>query len=156
MAKLQKSGKDDGWNSYGFVVIRDALECGYVQPPLVQVNRNIPLHGEILNATVPPAAQWICHAGDSLHAYCKDTLESSVESRKEDSRMVECGELYKGSRDVDLNRWRFWKRRFGDISGYEDLAEHTRRIAQKACEKMGEIDGTLSQSQESTRKGKEP
>lgn len=88
---------------------------------------------------MPPAATWILIAGEQIHALCK-----ADHDRKDGAPGVTPYHeewLWGKGRGYSLDRWAFWKRRFGEIAEIEmeGLGKPIRYVAAKAAERMGEI-----------------
>lgn len=90
---------------------------------------------------VPAAAQWILLAGECIWRFCKEKLGN-------DGEMVEPrwiggydgGELmWIGEPGFKVERWAFWKKRFGEIGRLERVEEDDRRLAKEAEEAMEKI-----------------
>lgn len=88
---------------------------------------------------VPPAATWVLFAGESIHKLCeidhdrKDGAPGSTPNGDE--------WLWGKGRGYSLERWAFWKKRFGSIAATEDLKDSVRDIATRAKSVMESIEG---------------
>jgi hypothetical protein len=87
----------------------------------------------VLDGYVPPAAQWIFHAGRLI-------FHSNDEYVEPGSDPARGGKLWTGKHGFSRERWAFWKERFGWVSACEELEPSTRDVARKAVEAMDEIE----------------
>lgn len=81
---------------------------------------------------MPYALLWLRLAGERLFSYA---VEGAMDS-------VEGGSLWQGGRKgFCVERWQLWKRRFGEISRFDQVSEETRKLAKEAEDRMGMIEG---------------
>lgn len=88
-----------------------------------------PCEGQALECNVVVAMVWIKHAGHILYALAVNTGE--------DTDILEAanGLFYEGRSMLCLERWEFWKRRFGELGGHlEGNAYHVAFEARKEME----------------------
>ena len=92
-----------------------ALERGYEHSPV------------LLNTFIQAAAQYILLAGLAVHRGDKETLPAGpvLEEARE-----------KGG----VERWAFWKERFGEMGDREDLEDGPRAVGKQVAERMEEIE----------------
>lgn len=99
--------KDLGMSFQAEVSFMDGVEASYRRPE--QQRRAI--------TSVPPAATWVLIAGKKIYELCRT------------------GKLEKG-RGFSLDRWAWWKMRFGDIGSNLGLPVAVKTIARQAAEEM--------------------
>ncbi len=89
---------------------------------------------------VPPAAQWILIAGRNIHRCCRTRQDNTGDL------VIQCWKgayggtlLWTGEEGFSIERWEFWKQRFGEIA---QLGENhmVKQLAAQAAEEMGIID----------------
>ncbi|KAA8647173.1 hypothetical protein EYZ11_003851 [Aspergillus tanneri] len=107
------------WTVFGIWELREALE----EPS--EISR--------LECNVPAAAEWIRLSGELLYRQAIHGTEG-----KEEIPSVATGSLYNGKNTMCLERWKFWKCRFGDIG--EEADKHIRQVALKARREMEVIE----------------
>lgn len=92
------------------------------------------LHPDELWMDVPGAAVWVFYAGDFL-------FNSRREWEPTGNRSVaQGGPLWQGKPGFCVERWQFWKERFGAIVERDDVDEDTRSWADGAKRKMASIE----------------
>jgi hypothetical protein len=113
---------------FASIALIDGLEVSY---PKDQIHQAV--------MYIPPAAAWIRHAGDSIHKFCVDRHNGGAV----------CGQLepgciweWTGEKEFSIERWQYWKRRFGEIAAEQSLDEHVRSMAKEAEAKMESIERT--------------
>jgi hypothetical protein len=118
--------------------LNEALERNYSDN---DENRHKPAtRVEKFDAFVPAAAAWILGAGKALYEKDEDVdpkharKETKLEDLKEGER------LWPASARFSKERWAFWKSRFDQFSGMEEVEEETRKVASEAVETMETIE----------------
>ncbi|MCJ1418860.1 hypothetical protein MMC32_005211 [Xylographa parallela] len=124
-ARLTAEGLQD-YRIFGLWALRVALE----EQPEPQAPE-YQLQGPILDCRVPVAATWIRRCG--VQMFVSDGACYLRHGGKG-------GRLWQGEEGFDLERWRLWKRRFGEISKDKWGSEKTRQLAQAAEKEMVEIE----------------
>lgn len=112
--------------TYAIWTLRDALETE---------NEN----SSIREAWILAAAQWIIWDGQSLFKH----ILSPGKISPEDLQSWRSGPLYEGKQVMSLERWRFWKERFGFIAGEEKVGDECKTVAAKATNMMGSIEENM-------------
>lgn len=91
---------------------------------------------------VPAAAQWILLAGECIWGFCKE--RAGNDGSMVDQRWIggyDGGDLvWKGEEGYGVERWAFWKKRFGEIGNLEGTEAVVRRSAVEADETMRKIE----------------
>lgn len=85
--------------------------------------------GPVLDCYVPVAAEWILLCGRILFG-----------SKKNFEAVFKGGRLWKGTGGFSLERWHFWKERFGVISEHDQVSEQTKQAAREAKDMMIKIE----------------
>ncbi len=118
---------------WGLWALRDALE--YV-PDHDLDSTVFRSQGWRQDIYVPLAAIWIKCAGRMLYrrVLCRGHEEW-------EGNLAKGGNLWVGRRGFCRERWALWKRRFGEIAGFEQPTKVTRELARKAKEMMEVIEG---------------
>lgn len=107
-------------------------------------------YGPLLDCDVAAAAEWIIHGGDSLFDEISETrFELAMDDRNGEEgnegthqrQQTPVGPLYKGKAGCSLDRWRFWKQRFGEVGKL--LGAEVKGSAIRAQERMTEIKQNL-------------
>lgn len=88
---------------------------------------------------VPPAATWILLAGKSIYQLCK--TDYNRKDGAPGSTPDNVVWLWGKGRGFGLERWAFWKGRFNDISGTQNLSDEVRDIASRAASAMDKCEG---------------
>lgn len=88
-----------------------------------------------LDGSVPPAAQWIFHAGRVLFA-CEDQIEPSPKR----GDPMRGGALWGGKSGFCKERWGLWKNRFEWVQGLHTLEASTKDVAKEAVQVMEQIE----------------
>jgi hypothetical protein len=87
---------------------------------------------------VPPAVAWLRLAGKAIYKLCMDQYQhGAVRSVAEEG----CEWLWAGEVGFSVERWRFWKRRCGELADQENLDAHLRALAKEAQGNMESIEG---------------
>ncbi|CZR56227.1 uncharacterized protein PAC_06115 [Phialocephala subalpina] len=85
--------------------------------------------GPMLDETIPLAAQWIKLCGEQIFEIDKYIGSYAAGGRK-----------WKGKQGFCLERWQFWRRRFSEISEFEQASDETRRVCKETARLMEEIE----------------
>jgi len=89
--------------------------------------------GPALDLRIPYVLLWLSVAGEKLFSCVVKGVGTLGESR-----------LWKGQlREVCVERWQLWKRRFGEISRLDQASEETGELARKAEYLMGIVEGGM-------------
>jgi len=142
IAEIGRNGPDREWQSavnYALWFIPAAIEVSYVPSNLGSRRASL---------WIPQAANWFLVAGRTIYSLCRD------EVRKGDGPAREWGEsddgvdgyLFHGTEGFSLDRWAFWKSRFGQIASM-DLPPDLRALAKEAGEKMVEVENQVLRTQ---------
>jgi hypothetical protein len=91
-----------------------------------------PCDGLALECNVAVATEWIIHAGKPLYASAVTIEEDNDHSKAAN------GPFYEGNDMLCLERWRFWKWRFGELG--EQLEANTKQMALETRERMEAIE----------------
>lgn len=83
---------------------------------------------------VPPAATWVLLAGKSIYELCKIDHDYRKDGGPPTS-------LWGQGRGYSLDRWAFWKKRFGEIAKTQGLKDEVKDIAARASLEMEKIEG---------------
>lgn len=85
--------------------------------------------GPRLEAYVPLAGIWILFAGNVIFGHCctPRTVESGDRGRNRN---------WKGPNGFSIERWNFWKKRFGEIKEHDQAGEKIKEIAAEAEDAM--------------------
>ena len=93
---------------------------------------------------VPAAGRWMLLAGPILWRFCEQRANNDDGEMVVRRRWVggdDGGELLWGGEDgFGVERWGFWKKRFGEVGGLEGAEGVVRRLAREAEEVMGRIE----------------
>ena len=96
---------------------------------------------------IPSAATWILLAGTKIYELCKNNHDrKSSLYRKDRSRGFVANEAdyeWHNDRGYSLERWAFWKKRFGEIKMLQGLQDDVKDLAGKAFIKMNEIESQM-------------
>ena len=87
---------------------------------------------------VPPAATWILIAGHRIFDYCQQNFE------REPFQGPSFGgeNLWKDDKGYSLERWAFWKQRFGEIAHMQNLDACAQDFALRAFDEMTSIENS--------------
>jgi len=77
---------------------------------------------------IPAAATWIRHAGDTIRKLCVDIERGATCGTLEPG----CTWEWKGENGFSIERWQFWKRKFGELAAEQSLDEHLRSMAKES------------------------
>jgi hypothetical protein len=97
------------------------------------------LHADELWINVPAAAVWVFHAGNFLFRSQREWVFVPEKGNAEGRSVAYGGPLWQGKTGSCIERWDFWKERFGVIVEREDVDEDTRSWADSTKRKMEEI-----------------
>ena len=113
-------------------------EVGFKQG--IEVLYNTPEQRQRAIIYVPPAATWILIAGDIIYGLCKNDHDRTAVER---GFSKPSGEWLWTGRDwgFSLERWAFWKKRFGEIAMTQELRDSIKDIAARANSEMERIEG---------------
>ncbi|KAE8381114.1 hypothetical protein BDV26DRAFT_289817 [Aspergillus bertholletiae] len=111
------------WSSYSEDCLMQALEGPYETP---EPRARAAMY-------VPPAATWILLAGDRIYSLCKNEYGRSEITSGGD-------QFWWRGRGFSLQRWAFWKQRFGEIAAAEGLDDHVLGYARKAIAEIERIE----------------
>jgi hypothetical protein len=114
------------WTTFAVWTLRAALEDASSGPKL--------------DCDVAAAAQWIVHGGEVLFAECAPKAEAQG---GEESRALASGQLYQGKSGLFVERWMFWKKRFGEICAQEG---EKGGMANEARDRMEDIETSALES----------
>ncbi|KAF7177977.1 hypothetical protein CNMCM7691_006617 [Aspergillus felis] len=81
------------------------------------------------------AAMWMVYGGEILFSQLANGVQD-----EERERLMKPGTLYSGQGQLCLERWQFWKQRFGEISEQIQVDDETKWVIQLAKEKMERIE----------------
>lgn len=124
------------WTHLAVWTLKTALE----QPPKA--------YKPSLNCAVAAAAEWIIHSGyfifGRLTELGKDGKSGEGRGEEDESIGVGVGPLFGGKAGLTMERWHFWKQRFGEVRKLLDA--QAKKQATKAQMRMNEIEQTRIQS----------
>jgi hypothetical protein len=78
-----------------------------------------------LDVYVPLAAIWILLCGNVVYAHCRNPGTPRADFK-------DAGRNWKGANGFSIERWNFWKKRFGEIKGHDQASEKTKEMAAEA------------------------
>lgn len=99
----------------------------------IEANPETPEELEHTLMYVPPATIWIMLAGKTILQLCKDNYHRSH------PRSVHNSDLWKGDLGFSVERWIFWKKRFGEIAALKGIPSHVAEISLRAMAEMQKI-----------------
>lgn len=118
------------WTHLAVWTLMTALE----QPPKV--------YRSSLNCAVAAAAEWIIHSGyfifERITELGTDGRSGERRGEGDESSRVSVGPLFKGKAGLTMERWHFWKQRFGEVRKLLDAQAKKKAI--KAQMKMKKIE----------------
>ena len=97
-------------------------------------NEEIPGRQKYVAMYLEPAATWIKIGGEKLYRHC---------AGRSGATSAAAGVLWKGGHPLSLERWSFWRSRFGTLSESE-IGDEYRVIAANAAARMEEIEVSYS------------
>lgn len=128
----ESSSKEFGlMRHYCLSIMRVALEVATDTPQQI---RRTEIH-------VPQAARWIEIAGHNIYNFSKANLDNTGENviqvwiGGEDGGFL----VWTGADGFSVERWTFWKRRFGEIA-HSEVKEEVKKLAAQAVEEMEKIE----------------
>lgn len=90
---------------------------------------------------IPSAATWFLIAGKKIYELCKSN------HRRKDGLRYFFGEKqdheWREDSGYCLERWAFWRKRFGEIKMTQGLRDDVKDIAGRAFIKMGEVESQM-------------
>ncbi|GES64670.1 hypothetical protein ATEIFO6365_0009015900 [Aspergillus terreus] len=101
------------WPNFAVWTLRSALE------------EELP--GRKLECDVKAAAQWIVRCGSTIFRHTATAIET---------KSFRGGSLYNGPPCISMERWTFWKQRFGEISASEESLRETCLMATNVMENI--------------------
>lgn len=116
--------------TFGLWALRSALET-----PLPEVNSEL----DPPDAFIPAAAAWVTIAGAKLYQ-----LDEEFEYGGVHGDPGVGGPLWNDGHGFCKERWRFWRRRFGELYSSSDLSDDLRSIAKQAADRMQGIENDVS------------
>lgn len=92
---------------------------------------------------VPAASQWILKAGATVERFCRERANNDGEMGVKRWIGGDDGgdSMWDGEEGFSVERWAFWKKRFGEMGRLEGAERVVRRSAVEAEEEMGRIGG---------------
>ena len=93
--------------------------------------------GPRLNVYVPLASIWILLCGNVIFAHCRNPLTPLPD-------FSDAGKNWKGAKGHSIERWNFWKKRFGEIKEHDQASEKTRELAAEGERVMNRIESEAS------------
>jgi hypothetical protein len=145
LAKVNASGRcGPDFKCYAIWALRSALEdAPWTTPPNIDPRYDEDTKArlrhesspQVLDGYVPPAAQWIFHAGRLIFGSADEYAASPTAGDP-----AAGGPLWTGKHGFCRERWDFWKRRFVWVSEQAELDASTRDVARAAADAMAEIE----------------
>jgi Protein of unknown function (DUF3632) len=83
---------------------------------------------------VPLAVIWIFLCGNVIFAHCNPVTLAPLA----DANVA--GKNWKGGNGFSIERWMFWKKRFGEIKGHDQASKKTKKLAAVGERLMNKID----------------
>jgi hypothetical protein len=140
LARLDQEGLFQSSSSFGLWALRDALEQNWKDSSEDEPNPGSRI--QKYEATVPAAAAWVMYAGKNLWEQ-KEGVDPKLKKKEvklEDLANLQDGEkLWPGATQFSKERWAFWKARFGEIAGMDEIGEETRKVAKEAASAMEKL-----------------
>ncbi|KAI0025923.1 hypothetical protein F4780DRAFT_774767 [Xylariomycetidae sp. FL0641] len=97
------------------------------------------------------AAGWVRHAGGAMWREVEEAEGAKEEKKDGETEEEEVDVSLRGkklpfyrSRDWSKTRWDFWRRRFEQEAGNQELPEDVRGLAAEAAKRMAELEGKAS------------
>ena len=91
--------------------------------------------GPQLDVYVPLAGMWILLCGNVIFAHCRNLVTPDYK---------DAGKNWKGANGFSIERWIFWKKRFGEIKGHDQASEKTKELAAEGEWLMNRIEYDIS------------
>ncbi|KAG2420008.1 hypothetical protein HFD88_004805 [Aspergillus terreus] len=85
------------------------------------------ISGHKVECDVKAAAQWIVRCGSTIFRHTATAIET---------KSFRGGSLYSGPSCISMERWTFWKQRFGEISASEESLSETCLMAKNVMENI--------------------
>jgi len=82
---------------------------------------------------VPLAGIWILLCGNVIFAHCRNPGTPLAGFK-------DAGKNWKGANGFSIERWAFWKKRFGEIKGHDQASEKTKELAAEGEGVMNRIE----------------
>ena len=116
-ARLTQSGIADRAEHFSIHDFREAFE---VEPD----KRAKAYHkqGPRLDVYVPLAVIWIFLCGNVIFGHCRNPGTHNQSYN-------DAGKNWKGGNGFSVERWNFWKKRFGEIKEHEQASKKTKKLA---------------------------
>lgn len=111
---------------WALVVMREALEY----PDLYTDDRSLP------DVMIPTALAWLSISGPQIYTWDNAFLISPTKGDRGRG-----GPLWGGQHGFCRERWKFWKRRFGELSSSTELSEDLRKLANECAATMSDVEG---------------
>ena len=138
LARLDQEGLFESASSFGLWALRDALERNWADSSEDDVNPGTKT--QKYDATTPAAAAWVTTTGKKLYGQEED-VDPKLKKKDVALRdLDEGGKMWPGAARFSKERWTFWKARFGEIAGMEEIGEATRKVAREAAEAMEKVE----------------
>jgi hypothetical protein len=145
LAKVNASGRcGPDFKYYAIWALRRALEdADWTSPRSIDPAYDDEIKARLqhensmhaLDGYVPPAAQWIFHAGRLVFGSDDEYAASPTTGDP-----AAGGALWTGKHGFCRERWDFWKQRFAWVGEQVELDVSTRDVARAAVEAMAKID----------------
>ena len=87
---------------------------------------------------MPLAAIWILLCGHVFFAHCRNPGTPPRAGFKD------AGKNWKGASGFSIERWNFWKKRFGEIKDHDQASEKTKEMAAEGEEAMNRIESEVT------------
>ncbi|KAF8803326.1 hypothetical protein BYT27DRAFT_7340991 [Phlegmacium glaucopus] len=127
-ARLTQSGLADRSKHFSIQDFRAAFE---EEPD--QRSKAYLKQGPRLDVYVPLEAIWILLCGNVIFAHCRNPGTPLAGFK-------DAGKNWKGVYEFSIERWNFWKKRFGEIKGHDQASDQTKELAAEAEGRMNRIE----------------
>ena len=133
-ARLTQSGVADRSLHFSIVDFQSALE---VEPDY----RSKVYHkqGPQMDLYVPFPVIWLLLCGDVIFSHCRNPGPPSTLIQVKDRKRN-----WKGASGFSIERWNFWKKRFGEIKGHDQASKKTKELATEGETLMNRIESEAS------------
>ncbi|KAF8972226.1 hypothetical protein BDZ97DRAFT_1913447 [Flammula alnicola] len=128
-ARLTQSGLVDRSKHFSIQDFRAAFE---EEPD--QRSKAYLKQGPRLDVYVPLAGIWILLCGNVIFAHCRNPGTPLADFK-------DAGKDWKGANGFSIERWNFWKKKFGEVKAHDQACEKTKGLAARAEEVMHRIEG---------------